>query len=127
MVKNGKRISKKQDPWYNKWLHYGKRLAAGAAGGAAGFIYHGPSGAYSGARSAWHYVGKYKRPIRAILGSNRYPNTVTGSNRGHVLGSNPGGVLKGKVGVKGNGKLFHPNVWHRPGVKYGYKKVFFSK
>lgn len=123
MVKHGKRISKKRDPWYNRWLHFGKRAAAGAAGGALGYVYGNFPGAYSGARTAWNYVGKYKRPYRARLGSNprwRFGsnNGETGSNRGPVLGSNPvkskpKGVLKKPAGFLP--RHFHKN---RRGVKF---------
>lgn len=99
--KNGKpkRISKRRDPWYNKYLHFGKRVAAGASGAALGYIWKNTPGAAAGGSAAWNYVGKYKRPYKAhlssnprkITGSNPQRRKVTGSNpyRGPILGSNP--------------------------------------
>lgn len=131
MGKYGKRLSKKRDPWYNKWLHFGKRFSAGAAGGALGYLYGNVPGGYSGARAAWNVVGKYRRPIRARLGSNarwRFGSVgkrETGSNPGPVLGSNPG---PGKSAKKPKGILkkygLFPGHYHRhhKGVKFVFKK-----
>lgn len=77
-----KRISKRRDPWYNKYLHFGKRLAAGASGGALGFLYDNVPGAIAGSQLAYNLVGPYKRPYRAKLASN-YPILKP------VLSSNP--------------------------------------
>jgi len=124
MGKYGKRISKKRDPWYNKWLHFGKRFSAGAAGGALGYLYGNIPGGYSGARTAWNAVGKYRRPIRARLASNprwRFGSVgkrETGSNKGPVLGSNPGNEKSGQV--KRKSVAFLPRHFHkgRRGTKF---------
>lgn len=130
MVKYGKRISRKRDPWYNKWLHFGKRAAAGAAGGALGYVYGNLSGGYTGARTAWNAVGKYRRPYRVRLGSNprwrfksNYGND-TGSNRGPVLGSNPGVGTGKSVGRSILKKGMVPGHYHKhhKGVKFVFKK-----
>lgn len=123
MPKYGKRISKRRDPWYNKWLHYGKQYAAGAAGAGLGFIYGNLPGAYSGYRAGTAFVGKYRRPIRARLASRSWKSWETGSNRGPVFGSNPPPSNGGTVARK---KKFGRRIFHRPGVRHPRKYVFFK-
>lgn len=132
MRKNGtrKRIAKRRDPWYNKYLHTAKRGIAAAAGGTVGYIHRNLPGAYVGARYGWNYVGRYKRPRKAKLRSNAPGTWKTGSNRARDTGSNKPPVTGSNGGPPPKSALkkgvFHPNIWHRPGHKFGHKFVSFK-
>jgi len=97
--------------WPARFSRYLPRFAGAVSGAALGYIHNNIPGAISGGTFGYNAGTKYakrnmlrKRDFRRRLGSvvpGKFYKNTTGSNPGHVFGSNPGNK---KVPIKRRNK-----------------------